>query len=147
MFHLFIIIIVNFCIRCNINSIPSFFFFCLWISNHPSTFCWKDSTFSIEIFLHLCQKSVGRTCVGLFLVLYPILLACVSISVPRLHGLGYCAMCVLSHLVVSDSLQFMHCSPPDFSVHGISEGRIMEWVAISYSRGSSLTGMEPTSPH
>ena len=29
------------------------------------------------------------------------------------------------------------CSPPDWSVHGIFQARIMEWIAISYSRGSS----------
>ena len=28
-------------------------------------------------------------------------------------------------------------SPPDSSVHGISQARILEWVAISFSRGSS----------
>ena len=31
----------------------------------------------------------------------------------------------------------MDCNPPGFSVCGISQGRIREWVAISYSRGSS----------
>ena len=31
----------------------------------------------------------------------------------------------------------MDCSPPGFSVHGISQARILEWVAISFSRGSS----------
>ena len=31
----------------------------------------------------------------------------------------------------------MDCSPPGFSVHGISQARILEWVAISYSRDSS----------
>ena len=31
----------------------------------------------------------------------------------------------------------MDYSPPGFSVHGISQARILEWVAISYSRGSS----------
>ena len=31
----------------------------------------------------------------------------------------------------------MHCSPPGSSVHGISRARILEWVAISCSRGSS----------
>ena len=30
------------------------------------------------------------------------------------------------------------CSPPGSSVHGISQARILEWVAISFSRGSSL---------
>ena len=29
------------------------------------------------------------------------------------------------------------CSPPGFSIHGISQARILEWVAISVSRGSS----------
>ena len=29
------------------------------------------------------------------------------------------------------------CSPPDSSVHGIFQARILEWVAISSSRGSS----------
>ena len=31
----------------------------------------------------------------------------------------------------------MECSPPGSSVHGISQARILEWVAISSSRGSS----------
>ena len=32
----------------------------------------------------------------------------------------------------------MECSPPDWSVHGISQARILEQVVISSSRGSSL---------
>ena len=31
----------------------------------------------------------------------------------------------------------MDCSPPVSSVHGISQARILKWVAISYSKGSS----------
>ena len=31
----------------------------------------------------------------------------------------------------------MNCSPPGFSVHGISQAGILEWVASSFSRGSS----------
>ena len=31
----------------------------------------------------------------------------------------------------------MACSPPSSSVHGISQAGILEWVAISFSRGSS----------
>ena len=31
----------------------------------------------------------------------------------------------------------MDCSPPGSSVHGISQARILEWVAISFSRGFS----------
>ena len=29
------------------------------------------------------------------------------------------------------------CSPPGFSVHGVSQARILEWLAIPFSRGSS----------
>ena len=32
------------------------------------------------------------------------------------------------------------CSLPDSSAHVIFQARILEWVAISFSRGSSLTG-------
>ena len=31
----------------------------------------------------------------------------------------------------------MDCSLPGSSVHGILQARILEWVAISFSRGSS----------
>ena len=40
----------------------------------------------------------------------------------------------------------MNYSPPGFSVHGIIQSRILEWVAISSSRGSSQPGTEPASP-
>ena len=32
----------------------------------------------------------------------------------------------------------MDCSPPGSSVHGICQTKILEWVAIFFSRGSSL---------
>ena len=34
----------------------------------------------------------------------------------------------------------MDCSLPGSSVHGISQARILEWVAISFSKGSSQPG-------
>ena len=44
---------------------------------------------------------------------------------------------MLSGKVMSDSLQPMGCNPPGSSVHGILQARILEWVVISFSRGSS----------
>ena len=41
---------------------------------------------------------------------------------------------------MSDSLRPMDCGPPDSSVHGILQARILELVAISFSRGSSWPG-------
>ena len=40
----------------------------------------------------------------------------------------------------------MDCSLPGFSVHGIFQARVLEWVAISFSRGSPNPGTEPRSP-
>ena len=39
----------------------------------------------------------------------------------------------------------MDCSPPGSAVHGISQARILEWVAISFSRGSLQPGIKPVS--
>ena len=38
------------------------------------------------------------------------------------------------------------CSPQDSSVHGISQARILEWLAISSSRAFSDPGIELLSP-
>ena len=43
----------------------------------------------------------------------------------------------------------MDCSPPDSSIHGILQARLLWWVAISSSKESSDPGIEPmtlTSP-
>ena len=55
-----------------------------------------------------------------------------------LHYLGFtvipCVLCAQLHPTLCDP---MNCSLPGSSVHRISQARIPEWVAISYSRGSS----------
>ena len=40
----------------------------------------------------------------------------------------------------------MDCSPPGFSVHGILQARILEWISIPFSRGTSQSRIEPWSP-
>ena len=40
----------------------------------------------------------------------------------------------------------MDCSLLGSSVHGILQARILEWVAVSFSGGSSHQGIEPRSP-
>ena len=39
----------------------------------------------------------------------------------------------------------MDYSPPGSSVHGILQARLLEWVAIPFSRGSSYPGIESQS--
>ena len=44
------------------------------------------------------------------------------------------SLCVRAHLILCDP---MDCSPSGSFVHGILQARVLEWVAISFSRGSS----------
>ena len=50
------------------------------------------------------------------------------------EGEYVCAKLIQLDLTVCDS---MDCSPPGSSVHGILQARILEWVAMLSSRGSS----------
>ena len=58
----------------------------------------------------------------------------------------YLLCCAMLYSVVSDSCYPMDYSPPHSSVHGISQARILEWVAISFSRDLLDPGIEPISP-
>ena len=42
-----------------------------------------------------------------------------------------------SHSMVSDSWWPLGCCPPDSSVHGILQARVLEWVTLPFSRGCS----------
>ena len=64
--------------------------------------------------------------------LNPVLWAFMKTSLHR-----YVHTCILSHSVMSNSLHPYELSSPGSSVHGIFQASILEWVAISTSRGSS----------
>ena len=51
----------------------------------------------------------------------------------------YAVLCLVAQSTLCDP---MDCSPPGSSVHGVSQARILEWIGISFSRGSS----KPRSP-
>ena len=52
-------------------------------------------------------------------------------------------VCVQSCLTLCD---LMDCNPPGSSVHGILQARILEWVAMPFSQGSSQSKIKPTFP-
>ena len=56
-------------------------------------------------------------------------------ELPVLH-INFPVLCSVAS-VMSDSCNPIDSSPPGFSVHGIFQARILKWVAISFSRGSS----------
>ena len=64
--------------------------------------------------------------------------ACGQYVINILHRVA----CMQSSLTLCDPTDG---SPPGSTVHGILQARILEGVAISYSRGSSRPGMEPVS--
>ena len=49
---------------------------------------------------------------------------------------NFCCCCLVDKLCPTPC-DPMNCSPPGSSVHGISQARMLEWVVISSSRGSS----------
>ena len=54
------------------------------------------------------------------------------------------SMCVLVASIVSSSFNSIDYNPQGSSIHGILQARILEWVAIPFSRVSSLTqGLNP----
>ena len=52
-------------------------------------------------------------------------------------GSGESVKVTNSHSILSDSLRPRDCSPPGSSVYGSLQARILEWVAVPFSRGSS----------
>ena len=58
------------------------------------------------------------------------------------YSISKAAIVVMTVLVTQSCptlCNLMNCSPPCPSVHGILQARILEWVAIPFSRGSSQT--------
>ena len=63
------------------------------------------------------------------------------------NGNRYSSSAVLVAQSCPTLCDHMDYSPPASSVHGILQARILEWVAIPFSRGSSQLGIEPASLH
>ena len=106
---------------------------------------WDVNSRDLQFFLHYCVLS---TCQTLRKYLLNDCLAwCLA---PRQHRIKIChyyytcvcAKSLQSCLILCDT---MDCSPPGSSVHGIPQARILEWVAVSFSRGSSWPRDWPTS--
>ena len=53
------------------------------------------------------------------------------------YNYWYCEWWWFRRSVMSDSCDTTDSSPPGSSVHGIFQARILDWIAISFSKGSS----------
>ena len=113
--------------------------------------------FSLLLICSICVKvsknnpGVNHVCVRVCVFIY--ICVCISIYVIcalKRHNniyLGLCSQCLADCLPPRRACSVtqlcltlcdpMYYSPPGSSVHGISQAKILEWVAISYSRRSS----------
>ena len=73
--------------------------------------------------------------VGMFFTNWAIREAHKTFTSASLTTLKPLTMCAVSRSVMSGSCDPIDCSLPGSSVHGILQARILEWVAISFSRG------------
>ena len=72
-----------------------------------------------------------------------------SSVVPFSHlpiGKIWCHVCMLAAQSCLTACDPMDCSPPGSSIHGIFQVRILEWLAISFSRDLPHPGIELASP-
>ena len=86
------------------------------------------------------QVSDWQLITGLCNIWFGTLSRAVSIISDSNNWLFGSSVCVLIRDVVSNSLCPTDCSLPGSSVHAILQARILEWVAIPFSRGSSQPG-------
>ena len=79
-----------------------------------------------ETFVHICTPTNQAAFISLHSLCCWIFTVYLAFSSPCVQSLSRLILC-----------NPMDCSPPGSSVHGIFQARILEWVAISCSRGSS----------
>ena len=91
----------------------------------------KQFCFIMFLILRKQNHMVWGLCASFVASLVPHSYLCDSAYFPR--------GCTLSHSVVPTLCKSIDCTPPGFSVHGISQTKILQWVAISSSRGIFLT--------
>ena len=106
-------------------KILSLFFSCRY-ATVPVSFIWKYP------FLHTGSWSL-KPWASMSVLLAKLLQSCLTLC-PSSPGFP-CQCCVLSHFSCVWLCNPMDCSLPGLSVHEILQAKILEWVAISSSRG------------
>ena len=102
---------------------------------------WETHSFILTL-LYFQNQNVLRWCVHLMFLISLLegvakLVVYLTISSCLLYTEYSCAVLCLVTQSCPTLCDPMDCSPPGSSVHGIFQARILEWVAISFSRGTS----------
>ena len=108
---------------CPMSSSNCCFLTCIQISQEAGQVAWYS-----HLFQNFPQFVVIHTVKGKTLFVIIIMPACMSAKSFQLCTILY---------------DPKDCSPPGSSVHGILKGRLLEWVAMPSSKGSSDPGIEP----
>ena len=116
-----------------VHGVPNSWTWLKWLTTH--TYPQKDC----NNFYMNCTKSADkfRDITDIFTTLSKVFLFILLVLLLFYQHFVLCCIsedCAQLCLTLCDP---MDCSPPDSSVYGILQARILEWVAISYSRGSS----------
>ena len=95
----------------------------LWLNNIPCI-CTHHILFT-HSFVYSCLSCLHISAV----------VNIIAVNIGEQVSIWVCVwVCVLSHIWLCDPVD---CSPPGSSVHGLLQARTLEWVAISFSSGSS----------
>ena len=103
-------------VSCTVGGLQSSF---IYSHLENAFFCHSD----LSIYAIFCNSPKSLSIIILIIT-----------SKSQLLYLSCVCVCAQSCLPLCDPMDY---SPPGSSVHGIFQARILEWVAISYSRGSS----------
>ena len=106
--------------------------FCVLIVDSPPDSC--QGSVAIQPLKHSREQPTSSSGSPIFLLLHPNGRA-LRCPLTYIHTVAY--IHTYSREVMSNSSYPMDCIPPGSSVHRILQARILEWVAISFSRGSS----------
>ena len=114
----------------------------------------------LSLSLSCCLLSISLLSLSLSVSLLPSSCVSLSLCVSFVSGSVISASWCVCHYISSTSISCampcvcaqscltlcdpMNSSPPGSSVHEILQARILEWVAIPFSRGSSNPGIEPS---
>ena len=93
-----------------------------------------------------CKMSIRLSHIIIISFNYSRSLMCFSLSFFLIHLFFIIILCVLSCFSHAQLCESMNCSPPGSSVHGIFQERVLEWVAMPFSRGSPWPRIKSRSP-
>ena len=137
------------------------------LSNFLTTWCWKLSAqhkpwtqvsdqgqkviarklaSNVKLIIHALSKRLSKVLTVIARLSFPVLAAIMSHGNQLLDFLKFIVVDVqlLSHVWIF--FDHMDCSLPGFSVHGILQARILEWVAMNSSKDLPDPGIKPTFP-